>query len=683
MKMSFFPKLAWTGIKNNRKLYIPYLLTCIGMVMMQYIVGHLSTSDVLLKLRGGWALRDMLSMGNFIIALFAFLFLNYSNSFLMRRRKKEFGLYNILGMGKRHLAVVLLWETLITAALSLGLGLIIGIALSKAAELCIVNFMAGNVTYTLSLSADSVFLTCIIYAAIFFCILLRALWQIRKTSPIQLLRSENIGEKHPRFFWVWGTLGVFILAGAYYIAVTIEDPISALAMFFLAVAMVIISTYLLFTSGSVLMCKLLQKNKKYYYKPNHFVSVSSMVYRMTRNGAGLASICILLTMVLVMLSATSCLFFGVEDALLIRYPRQFLVDVAPKNLESANPENLLPVREYVSNIVHKHGAQMENVLEYRAATISGQIQGVELETDVSKINVTSANVYGDVCVINFIPLEDYNRMIGANRILESDEILLYAFRTNYTHDTLTIRGADTTFRIAERLESFPIDADATVNVMGSLYLVIPDFQTTIAPIEAITNAYGGSMLNIWWRYYFDVNVDEERQKEIYEDLGFAEDNADQMYLEDVDYIRYDSRANERDGFTGTFAGLFTLGTVLSIVFLVAAVLMIYYKQLTEGYEDQSRFDIMQKVGMTKKDIRKSINSQMLTVFLLPLLTAGLHLCFAFPMIRMLLLMFSMTNTLLFAQTCLISFAVFGLFYVIVYRITSNAYYSIVSGAKGA
>ena len=372
MKKGFFPKLAWTGIRNNRKLYVPYLLTCVGMVMMQYIVSHLSSSDVLLKLRGGWALRDMLSWGNFVIAFFAFLFLSYSNSFLMRRRKKEFGLYNILGMGKLHLAYVLFWETLITAALSIGLGLFAGVVLSKAAELCIVNMMAGSVSYALTFSINSIVMTIVIYAAVFVFILLRALWQIRKASAITLLRSENTGDKIKRFYWFWGVLGVVVLVVAYYIAVTIEDPVSALAIFFVAVALVIAATYMLFGSGSVLLCKLLQKNKKYYYKANHFVSVSSMAYRMTRTGAGLASICILLTMVLVMLSSTSCLFFGVDDALNIRYPRQLTVDAYVDSLENADYDDLQPLRDYVSAIVGKHGAEQENIVDYRAATVYGR-----------------------------------------------------------------------------------------------------------------------------------------------------------------------------------------------------------------------------------------------------------------------------------------------------------------------
>ncbi len=683
MKMSFFPKLAWTGIKNNRKLYLPYLLTCIGMVMMQYIINYLSSADVLGGMPGGETLQAMLYLGVWIIAIFAFFFLNYSNSFLMRRRRKEFGLYNILGMGKVHIAFVLLWETLMAAALSLVLGLFGGVALSKAAELIMVNIIGGEVNYRLTFSLDSLVNALIVYAVIFGFILLRALWQLRKTSAIGLLKSENTGEKLPRLYWLWGFLGAIVLGAAYYIAVSIKDPISALLMFFAAVGMVILATYMLFTSGSVLLCKLLQKNKKYYYKANHFVSVSSMTYRMTRTGAGLASICILLTMVLVMLASTSCLYFGVDDALKSRYPRMLMMDVYMVKAQDADEESLQSVRDYLNETIARHGIEPENIVDHRLADISGQLFGTELEVDPTNMKVNSPSLYEDVRWLSFVPLSDYNRMTGRNCTLAEDEILIYPFKSEYNSDTLSIRGTDLSFRVKEHLDSFPTGGSYAVNVVSTIFVVVPDFTETLSPLMEMRTENGGELLEIHWTYGFDTEADAEMQIALYNDLKEHLPDPEQIGMEGGARFIFECRERERSDFMGTFAGLFALGAVLSVVFLFAAVLMIYYKQLTEGYEDQSRFDIMQKVGMTKRDIRKSINSQMLTVFLLPLLTAGLHLCFAFPMIRMLLLAFSMTNTALFAQTCLISFAVFGLFYVIVYRITSNAYYSIVSGAKEA
>lgn len=679
MKLGLYLKLAWVGVRNNRRLYLPYLLTCVCMVMMQYIVGHLAGSSVVDSLRGGATLGEMLGLGSYIIALFAFLFLNYSSSFLIRRRKKEFGLYNILGMEKKHIAVVLALETLFTAALSLIVGLFAGVALSKAAELCVVNFMRGSVSYALTLSVNSLVLTLQVYLAIFALILLRSLWQIRKSSALNLLRSENVGEKLPRFYPLWGVLGVCLLAVAYCLAAANHDALSAVFIFFIAVVLVILATYLLFISGSVLLCKLLQKNKRYYYRPNHFVSVSSMAYRMTRNGAGLASICILLTMVLVMLSSTSCLYFGAEDSLLARYPRQLIINTYSNDLGVLGDDSLQTLRDVVAGIVDRHGASQENVLDYRTAIVYGQLQDNNLETNPDRMRINSTNIYGDVRTVLFVPLEDYNRLTRNDCALQPGEALLYEFHADYDEEVLDIPAAGLSFRIKERVSDFPVDTDSLSSITPSMYLVIPDIQATLEPLSGLANTRGDSLLETHCVYYFDVNADQAIQMDIYESLGEASSQLAEYYS----YTVIGARAEEYDSYIGLFAGLLMLGIVLSIVFLFAAVLMIYYKQITEGYEDQSRFEIMQKVGMTRQDIRRSINSQMLTVFLLPLLTAGLHMTFAFPIIRALLSLFNMTNAALFIQTCLGCFAIFGLFYIIVYRITSNAYYSIVSGAKSA
>ena len=681
MSKSFYPKLARTGMRSNRKLYLPYLITCISMVAMLYIVGYLSGAQAVRRLPGGQFIQEMLSLGVWIIALFAGLFLLYSSSFLMRRRKKEFGLYNILGMGKGHLGMVVFWETVMTAVISILVGLFAGVTLSKLAELCIVNIVGGEVDYSLTVSGSSAVTVSVVFAVIFLVIMVKSLWQIGRTNAINLIKSENVGEKLPHLYWLWGILGAVILGAAYYLALVIEDPLSALLLFFVAVGMVIIATYLLFLSGSVLLCKLLQKNKRYYYKPNHFISVSSMAYRMTRNGAGLASICILLTMVLVMLSATSCLFFGVEESLHIRYPREITVDAYIKNPENGDYEDFAPVRDYIDSVLEGYDAVKENVMDYRVASLSGQMFGSELELDPDNMKVSAANVYGDVWFVNFVPLEDYNRMSGNNHTLAPDEILTFASQSAYNEEELTLRGTGLSFRIKEHLQDFPIDGDTTSNVMASLYVVVPDFSQTLMPLYDMRASNGSDLLEIHWRYGFDTNVDEETQKAIYETLGYSTENEDQEFLGNLSYLSFDSRAYERNSFTGTFAGLFVLGLVLSVVFLFAAVLIIYYKQITEGYEDQSRFEVMQKVGMTKRDIRKSINSQMLTVFFLPLVTAGIHLVFAFPIISQLLRLFNMTNITLFALTTLACFTLFGLFYLVVYKLTSNAYFSIVSGAR--
>lgn len=677
MKMGFYPKLAWTGIRKNRKLYLPYLLTCTGMVAMHYIISYLSDAENLRGMPGSGTIQSMMQLGSWIIALFAAFFLLYTNSFLIRRRQKEFGLYNILGMGKRNIGLVLFWETLITTALSMSAGLISGIAFSKVVELGLVNIMHGDVSYRLTLSRSAIFTTTPVFGVIFILILLRSLWQLGRTNAITLLHSENTGEKPPKGNRIIGLLGTVVLAAAYWIAATIQDPLSALLWFFAAVGMVILATYMLFQTGSVLLCLILQKNKRYYYRANHFVSVSSMAYRMKRNGAGLASICILLTMVLVMLSATSCMYFGTEDALLTRYPRAIGVDVYSDSVEDADFQ---PMRDFVAQVSADHGAVQENIVDYRTATISGMMIENELETDYRKLQTDSANVYGNVRIVHFVPLEDYNRMSGESETLAADEVLVYAFRDPYTEDTFAIRSGNS-FRVKEHLSAFPVAGDVTSNIVSSMFVVVPDFAHTLAPMMEMRDANGNEMLDIHWRYGFDLNVEDKEQVMIYRDLYDRAPFKEDENLQHLSAFYFESRAINRDDFYGTFGGLFFLGLMLSIVFLFAAVLIIYYKQISEGYEDQGRFEIMQKVGMTKRDIRKSINSQMLTVFFLPLMFAGLHLLFAFPMIQKLMMLFNMVNVHMFIITTLICFAVFSAFYALVYKLTSNVYYDIVSGAR--
>ena len=682
MSAGLFPKLAWTGIRKNRKLYLPYLLTCIGMAAMLYIISYLAFTDVLDGIRGSWALQGMLGMGTWVIALFTCLLLNYSNSFLMRRRKKEFGLYNILGMDKGHLGIILLWENLITFALSVSIGLIAGMAFSKAAELCLLNMLGGSVDYALTIAPGGIIMVAGTFAAVFAFIMLRSLWQIRRSTAIALLHSENTGEKLPRFSWLWGIAGCIILAAAYYLAVSIEDPLSAIFMFFVAVLMVIIATYLLFSSGSVFLCRLLRKNTGYYYKANHFVSVSSMTFRMLRNGTGLASICILLTMVLVMLSSTSCLFFGVEDALRNRYPRNISIEAYVRSDADVEHADFQLFRDNAAKAASAHGAVPCNIIDCRIAQTSGQLFGSTLETDPEKIVVDSTNIYGDLHIVSFVPLEDYNRLAGTDAALEAGEILVYALGKPYEQDTLTISGSGATFQIKEHLDTFPLEEYSDLSFVPVLYAVVPDFARTLKPIRDMKNSAGNSILDVYWNYGFDVDAGEDVQMDIYQELySYAYDPDKSTVPVPECVIRYYCQAEGRSDFMGNFAGLFVLGIMLSIVFIFAAVLIIYYKQITEGYEDQSRFEIMQKVGMTKRDIRRSINSQMLTVFFLPLVTAGVHLAFAFPMIRKLLLLFNMQNVNLFIRTTLISFGIFAVLYVLVYRITSTAYYDIVSGAK--
>lgn len=675
MKKGFYSRLAWTGMRKNKKLYTPYILTCIGMVMMFYIVSFLAGSDVLKSMAGGDVMQSILGLGCGVIGVFALIFLFYTNSFLIRRRKKEFGLYNILGMGKWNLARVLFWESLIIAAISLVAGLFAGIALSKFAELGMVNVLEGTASFSMSIAPAAILQTIGLFAVIFFLILLNTLRQIHLTNPIKLLHSESTGEKPPKANWFIALAGAVILAGAYYLAVSIEEPMEALMSFFVAVIMVIVATYMLFMAGSVAVCRILQKKKKYYYKTNHFVSVSSMLYRMKRNGAGLASICILCTMVLVMVSSTVCLYIGAEDSLRNRYPRNINMDTTVSDLALLDSEEADAVRTLSSQVASENGLSLQNVLDYRLADFAGYIHDGRIETD------NQFSQYSNIWQIFIVPLEDYNRLMGQTETLKPGEALLYTTRLgHYDQNTIAI-GDSEPLQIKKVVSDFTDNRVDAMQMIPSLYLFVPNFDEVTAPLLELTDTRARSIVNLHWFYGFDLNCDDETQIGIQEQLSeglkrFSND-------EGIFSTLLEGIAKERVGFYGLYGGLFFLGVLLGIVFLFAAVLIMYYKQVSEGYEDQSRFEIMQKVGMTKKEIKKSINSQVLTVFFLPLLAAGLHLAFAFPLIYKLLTLFALTNQTLLILVTVCCYLVFALFYVLIYRVTSRAYYSIVSGAKGA
>lgn len=678
MKLGMYPKLAFDGIRKNKRLYVPYILTCIGMVMMHYIIDYIHYFAWLDTLPGGEMVGEILVLGEIVIAIFSGIFLFYTNSFLIRRRKKEFGLYNILGMGKRNLSLIIFWETVIIVAISLGVGIPAGILLSKLAELGFVNILRGDVTYSLYVSFDSILTTATVFGIIFLLLFLNSVRQIRFSTAISLLKSENVGEKPPKANWILGVLGIVLLGGAYYIAVVTKNPISALALFFVAVVMVIVGTYMTMISGSVMFCRLIQKNKGYYYRPNHFVSVSSMVYRMKRNGAGLASICILATMVLVMISSTASLYFGGEDALTARFPRDINYTLY---MSDFSYDSIEEVRQRLVDSAAENGVTPENTVDFRCISVAGYLKDGRVETDVSYFSPLDESMLGtglyEFC---FVPLEDYNRMYGTRDTLSDGEAMICVFRGNYDLDSISFNNGRT-FRITKQVNTFYTDGDSAVSIIPTMYIIVPDIGEAVKGLSELADFNGDRMVTPMWIYAYDTGLPQKEQS----DYGIAQYNflRDNINMEKYGLTKrtLDIREANREDFFGLYGGLFFLGIMLSIVFLFAAVLIIYYKQISEGYEDQARFEIMQKVGMTDRDIRKSINSQLLTVFFLPLVLAAIHLSFAFPIIRRLLLLFNLNNSLLFALVNIGCFAVFALFYTVVYKITSNAYYNIVSGTK--
>jgi len=681
MKTRFYPRLAVTGIRSNKRLYIPYILTCSGMTAMFYIIASLVYCPLIKEIRGGANILQALSLGRGVIAAFSLLFLFYTNSFLIRRRKKEFGLYNILGMNKKNIARIMFWEVLIISAVSLAAGLAAGILVSKFAELALLNIVRADVDYTLSVSTDAIIQTTAVFMAIFILILINALLRVRLSAPLSLLKSENAGEKPPKANWVLAFAGVLTLGYAYYMAVSIKSPISAINKFFIAVLLVIAATYILFITGSVAFCRILQRNKRYYYKPNHFVSVASMVYRMKRNGAGLASICILSTMVLVMLSSTTSLYIGTEDSINSRYPRNIGMELRFGSMDRTSEENLDSLRSIAEKAASDNGVKRENILEYRCAHIFGMPEGSRIVPAEFFTGFVADMDYDSLCSAVIVPLADYNRITNSDEALEKGEALVYCTTERYKYNTLTVGNARELV-IKKDLDSFPEEEMASDNIISTIFVIVPDFDEYIAPLTELTYKNGGKMLSFYWYHGFDADAPDERhievRKQILETLRELKNRDDSAF---ETYSCY-SVVLERMDFYSSFGGLFFLGIMLSIVFIFAAVLIIYYKQISEGYEDQSRFEIMQKVGMTRKDIRKSVNSQVLMVFFMPLAFAGLHLAFAFPLIWKVLKLFNLRNLTLFIVVTICCYLLFGLFYALVYRVTSSTYYKIVSGING-
>lgn len=682
MKIGFYRKLAWDGIRKNKRYYLPYILTCVGMIMMFYIIHHLAAMPSLNHMAGGRTVKQALGFGVWVLAVFALIFLTYTNSFLMRRRQKEFGLYNILGMGKKNLSRVFLWETTMVFAISMLAGLVCGIGLSKLAELGLIRMLFGEITYDITISYEVIFDTILVFGIIFGFLFLKGILSLWRLNAVSLLKSENTGEKPPKANYLLGVGGILILAAAYTIAVTIQSPLLAISWFIIAVIMVIIATYMLFVSGSVMLCRLLQKNRKYYYRKNHFVAVSSMVYRMKRNGAGLASICILSTMVLVMMLGAGSLYFGAEDSLRTRYPREVSASVDFFSLDeryvyTAKKREI--VLAEVEQIINKYGADVQNKEIYLSASITGMLGDGKLITNPETVNDMNMDTMEKVTQIYVIPLSEYNECMKEKETLEEGEVLLHCIRRSYDDPEILLADG-TLLTVKKQVDAMMGSGNAAMDVIPSVFLVVNDLDKIFASINSeFSEAERFFRTKLY--YGFDTGLEKEKQIQLAEEIRARLREMDIERLGGFYSYSVECREAERTDFYGTYGGIFYLGMILSVTFILATVLIIYYKQVSEGYEDENRFAIMQKVGMTKKDIRTSINSQMLTVFFLPLAAAILHLSFAFPMVQKLLALFNLRNVSLMILIMGISILVFGIFYGVIYRVTSNAYYSIVSGRE--
>jgi putative ABC transport system permease protein len=656
-KTFFYLKLAVNNLKKNSKAYVPYIITCIGTIIMFYNMCFLASAKTLGLISDDGSLKMILTFGTVVIGIFSAIFLFYTNSFLVKKRKKEFGLFNILGMEKKHIAKIMFWETVLTGAISLSAGLAGGILLSKAMILLLFKIIAIRVTFGFEVPTLAVVITPVLFGAIFAINFIYNSLTVRLSKPVELLKGGNVGEKEPKTKLFQGIVGLLSLSAGYYIALFTESPLQALTLFFIAVILVMIGTYCLFTSGSIAVLKLLRKNKNYYYKPKNFISVSSMIYRMKRNAAGLANICILSTAVIVMLSSTVSLYIGVEDVLRTRYPRDITVGSS-----FISDENVEKMNKIIEDTTDSLGIERRNVLNYRYLTVVAfqedsrfQLQGDSLR-------------FKDSAALFFMDIDGYNKMYNANKTLEENEVLLYEYRGRLPGDSMTIE--DLQLRIKERVPAFEGDGNTSAMMINSFYLVArKDDLQKIIRVSDPDNTKGKDLA---YFYGFDVNADKQTQIQLATEIRKG--------LKELGISYYADGADlSRESFYTLYGGLFYLGIFLGLLFIMATVLIIYYKQIAEGYDDKERYEIMQKVGMSREEVRKSINSQVIKVFFLPLLAAVIHIAFAFKVITKLLEIFNLTNVPLFALCTLSTILIFSVFYVAVYTLTAKTYYKIVKG----
>lgn len=653
MNKFFYPKLAVTTIKKNGKVYIPYILTCIGAIAMFYIMHSISINTGLDIMNGGKQLKMILNLGKWVIAVFSVIFLLYTNSFLIKRRKKELGLYNILGMEKKHISKLMLYETLIIAVLTLVSGIALGALLSKFMFLLLLKILNFDVTLKFYIAKDSILSTMLLFISIYVVMLLNNLRQIHLSNPIELLKGGNTGEREPKTKWILTLIGVVSLGAGYYIAVTTENPLSALNLFFIAVLLVIVGTYALFTAGSIAILKALKKNKNFYYKSRHFINVSNMIYRMKQNAVGLANICILSTAILVVLSTTVSLYIGMDDILKTRYPDDIMISIS-----EVQPENIEKVNGIIETEMQKSGLTKTGELKHGyISEIASQDKNKFIVANREESSITNMNI------LIFITADDYNQLEDKSVQLEQGEVLICA--DNNTLQGNSVEIFNKKFNIKGYIEALKIKREME-NIVNGYYVIVPDIYV----INEIKEAAGNEEKGINYYYGLDVEGSMEEQSELSNVIQSSlNNNSIKASVEGI--------AIARESFFSIYGGLFFIGLFLGLLFIMATVLIIYYKQISEGYDDKERFEIMQKVGMDKREVKKSINSQILMVFFLPLIMAVIHLAFAFKIITRLLRIFNLTNINLFIICTASTILVFAIFYISVYYATSKVYYRIV------
>ena len=670
MHKGIFSRLAKQNIRNNKSTYIPYMITCIFCIAMIYMMEFLRDCPTLDQaVRQADEVRMIVFTGEIVVEIFCIIFLIYSNSFLMKRRQKEIGLYNILGLERNHIGIVMFLETIITSIGSLAGGIAVGIIGSKLALLLLLKLLHIPSVLGFYISVKGIFTCLFMFGIVFLMILFLNLAKIHLSRPVELLRGNNTGEKEPAAKWLMALIGFICLGAGYYLAVTTESPIKAITIFLLAVILVMAGTYLLFTAGSIVILKFLRRRKSFYYRTGNFISISGMLYRMKQNAIGLASICILSTGVLLMISMTVSIYFGMNDIMLNRYPYDVDMSVtsiseeecqtAIEAFEKAIADNKVPVEKsveeiYLDIVCSKNGDQ---ILIKPANTIRNS---------------------DSVLVLSLLDQAEYERLTGISANLNDGEIFAW-YPSAVQKDSVTVD--ETEFTVKKWLDKNPLTCgEDAVSDNAVLVVTDEDFkkfdEMRTEMYKGVSSAPAGEDLTL----HLGLDITGSETDKI--DFGtpvmeVVKDLKKNGGLSENSWITSGIRQQEYESYYADNGSLLFIGIFLGSLFLMGTAMIIYYKQISEGYEDQKRFEIMQKVGLSRREVRSSVRRQILMVFFLPLLMAMLHITMAFPMIRRMLLLFGMTNTKLFIGCTAGTVLIFAVVYGLIYLMTARSYYHIV------
>lgn len=670
MHKGIFSRLAKQNIRNNKSTYIPYMITCIFCIAMIYMMEFLRDCPTLDQaVRQADEVRMIVFTGEIVVEIFCIIFLIYSNSFLMKRRQKEIGLYNILGLERNHIGIVMFLETIITSIGSLAGGIATGIIGSKLALLLLLKLLHIPSVLGFYISVKGIFTCLFMFGIVFLMILFLNLAKIHLSRPVELLRGNNTGEKEPAAKWLMALIGFICLGAGYYLAVTTESPIKAITIFLLAVILVMAGTYLLFTAGSIVILKFLRRRKSFYYRTGNFISISGMLYRMKQNAIGLASICILSTGVLLMISMTVSIYFGMNDIMLNRYPYDVDMSVtsisedecqtAIEAFEKAIADNKVPVEKsveeiYLDIVCSKNGDQ---ILIKPANTIRNS---------------------DSVLVLSLLNQAEYERLTGISANLNDGEIFTW-YPSAVQKDSVTVD--ETEFTVKKWLDKNPLTCgEDAVSDNAVLVVTDEDFkkfdEMRTEMYKGVSSAPAGEDLTL----HLGLDITGSETDKI--DFGtpvmeVVKDLKKNGGLSENSWITSGIRQQEYESYYADNGSLLFIGIFLGSLFLMGTAMIIYYKQISEGYEDQKRFEIMQKVGLSRREVRSSVRRQILMVFFLPLLMAMLHITMAFPMIRRMLLLFGMTNTKLFIGCTAGTVLIFAVVYGLIYLMTARSYYHIV------